>query len=114
MLSLILLIIFLIQFLVVLGALMFVIFLARPEVPFIGQGPQERQAPGDRGRLRARPFEGESPASGENSSRSPRTPTRQVMAIRPSTHAAFGRPSLEILYENAPQWPSNIARISGN
>jgi hypothetical protein len=31
-----LLIVFLIQFLVVLGALMFVIFLARPEVPFSG------------------------------------------------------------------------------
>ena len=36
MLSVLLLIIFLIQFLVVLGALMFVIFLARPEVPLLG------------------------------------------------------------------------------
>jgi hypothetical protein len=33
---LVLLIIFLIQFLVVLTALMFVVFLARPEVPFSG------------------------------------------------------------------------------
>jgi hypothetical protein len=36
MLYLILLVIFLIQFLVALGALMFVIFLARPEVPLSG------------------------------------------------------------------------------
>jgi len=37
----IMLIIFLIQFLVVLGAFMFVIFFARPIVPLSGYGPQE-------------------------------------------------------------------------
>jgi hypothetical protein len=35
------LVIFLIQFLVVLGALMFVLFLARPEVPFLEDGSLE-------------------------------------------------------------------------
>ncbi|MGD0008523.1 MAG: hypothetical protein ABSE93_08270 [Terriglobia bacterium] len=38
MLHIVLLIIFLIQFVVVLGGLTFVIFLARPEVPFLGDG----------------------------------------------------------------------------
>ena len=44
MLYLVLLIIFLIQFLVVLGALTFAVFLARPEVPFLGGGLMERTA----------------------------------------------------------------------
>jgi flagellar basal body-associated protein FliL len=34
----VLLVIFLIQFLVALGGLMFVIFLVRPEIPFAGDG----------------------------------------------------------------------------
>ena len=41
MLYVVLLIIFLIQFLVTLTALMFAVFLARPEVPFSGDGALE-------------------------------------------------------------------------
>ena len=48
MFCLILLVIFLIQFLVTLGALVFVVFLARPELPFSGNGSQERTTPDDR------------------------------------------------------------------
>ena len=55
MLNLILLIIFLIQFLVVLGALIFVIFLARPEVPFTGNGPHDKPSPDDRDHQNDRP-----------------------------------------------------------
>jgi hypothetical protein len=44
MLYVVLLVIFLIQFLVVLGALTFAVFLARPEVPFLGGGLMERTA----------------------------------------------------------------------
>jgi hypothetical protein len=112
MLYMILLIIFLIQFLVVLGALIFVIFVARPEVPFLGDGSQERTAPDDRGRLSPRPPEGKSPASGKNASRSSRKPAKEVLATRPSPLPAFPRPSKEILYESALQWPSILVRIS--
>jgi hypothetical protein len=112
MLYLILLIIFLIQFLVVLGALIFVIFVARPEVPFSGDIEQGGTAPEDRGRLSPRPPEEKPPASGKNASRSSRKPTKEVMATRPSTLPAFARPSKEILYESALQWPFILVRIS--
>jgi hypothetical protein len=112
MLYLILLIIFLIQFLVVLGALIFVIFAARPEVPFSGDGEQGGTAPEDRDHLSPRPPEEKPSASGKNASRSSRKPAGEVLATRPSPLAAFARPSKEILYESALQWPSILARIS--
>jgi hypothetical protein len=93
MLYLILLVIFLIQFLVVLGALMFVIFVARPEVPYYGDVAQERTAPEDRDHLSTHPREENSPASGKNAWRSSRKPTKQVMATRLSPLAAVVRPS---------------------
>jgi hypothetical protein len=107
----VLLIIFLIQFLVALGALMFLISAARPEVPLSGEGPQEGTAPDDRDRLSSRPPEGK-PPSGKNVSRSSRKPANQVVPTRPSTLPAFARPSKEILYESAAQWPSIVVRIS--
>jgi hypothetical protein len=112
MLYTILLIIFLIQFLVVLGALIFVIFLARPEVPFSGDISQERPTPDDRDHPPPHPPEGKTSASKKNASRSPTKPAQQVMATWPSTLAAFARPSKEILYESAPQWSSIVVRIS--
>jgi len=66
MLYLIMLIIFFIQFLVVLGALIFVIFFARPEVPLSGYGPQESPAPKKVAQVSPRPVEGEVPTSGKN------------------------------------------------
>jgi hypothetical protein len=112
MLYLILLVIFLIQFLVALGALMFIIFVARPEVPLLGDGSQERTAPDDRDRLSPRPRGGKPPASGKNVSRSSRKSAYQVVPTLPSTLPAFARPSKEILYESAAQWPSIVVRIS--
>jgi len=67
---LIMLIIFLIQFLVVVGALMFVIFFARPEVPLSGRGLQEGPAPKEGGQVSPRPPSGEAPTSGRNASSS--------------------------------------------
>lgn len=66
MLYLILLIFFLIQFLVVLGALIFVIFLARPEVPLLGDGPQKKPALADHVQLSPDPAEGKLLSSGNN------------------------------------------------
>jgi len=68
MLYLIMLIIFFLQFLVVLSALIFVIFFARPEVPLLGHGLQESPAPKEGAQVLSRPPTGEAPTSGKNSS----------------------------------------------
>jgi hypothetical protein len=70
MLYLIMLILFFIQFLVVLGALILVIFFARPEVALLGHGPQECPAPKEGAQVSPRPPEGVAPTSGNNASRS--------------------------------------------
>jgi hypothetical protein len=46
MLSLFLLVFFLIEFLLILGVLVFVLFFARPEVPLSGDGTEETQPAG--------------------------------------------------------------------
>jgi hypothetical protein len=92
-----LLIIFLIQFLVALGALMFVISLARSGVPFLANGPREKLGPDDRDHRLPGPPEGNSPTSVEEAWGSSRGATEQVMATPPSTLAAFPRPTEETL-----------------
>ena len=77
MLSLVLLIFFLIQFLVALGVLIFVIILARPEVPFSGDGPHDKPSPDDHDHLLPRPPEGKAPASGKNASGTSTKPTKR-------------------------------------
>jgi len=79
MLSLIMLIIFFLQFLLVLGALIFVIFFARPEVPLLGHGPHECPAPMDGAQVSSRPREGEAPTLGENA---PSSLTPQALSPR--------------------------------
>jgi len=93
MLYLILLVIFLIQFLVVLVALSFVIFTARPEVPFSGNGMKKRTAPDDRDRPSPRPPEGKPPTSGKNALGSLKGPTKRVMVTQPPTLMPFARTS---------------------
>ena len=90
---LILLVIFLIQFLVVLVALSFVIFTARPEVPFSGNGMKERTAPDDRDHPSPRPLEGKPPTSGKNALGSLKGPTKRLMVTQPPTLVAFARTS---------------------
>jgi len=80
-LTLVLLIFFLIQFLVALGALIFVIFLARPEVPSSGDGSLDKPSADDRDHLLPRPPEGKPPASGKNALMSSRKPTKAVILI---------------------------------
>jgi hypothetical protein len=89
MLYLIMLVIFLIQFLVIFGVLMFVIFLARPEVPFSDKDSEEWPAKDDRDHRPPRPPEGKPPTSGKNISRSSSKPTKQVMATRLPALAAL-------------------------
>ena len=67
---LIMLILFFIQFLVVLGALIFVIFFGRPEVPLLGHGPHECPAPKEGAQVSSRPREGEAATLGKNASSS--------------------------------------------
>ena len=59
MLYLILLVVFLIQFMVALGVLMFIISLARPEAPISGDGLQQVSNSDDRSHPLARPSDGE-------------------------------------------------------
>ena len=68
MLYLIMLIIFFLQFLVVLSALIFVIFFARPEVPLLGHGPQESPATKEGAQVSSRQPTGEAPTSGKKAS----------------------------------------------
>jgi hypothetical protein len=93
MLYLILLVILLIQFLIIFGLLMFVIFLARPEVPFSGKNSQEWPARDDRDHRPPQPPEKKPPTSGGNASRSSSKPTKQDMAIHLPALAPFRRPS---------------------
>ena len=96
---LILLVVFLIQFLVVLGALMFAIFMARPEVPLSGDAGLEKNEAQDRDRKSAHAPEKKGSASGKG-------------GWWPSNIAAFALPSRGILYEGAPEWycPARISR----
>jgi len=96
---LILLVVFLIQFLVVLGALIFVIFTARPEVPLSGDAGLEKTEAEDRDRKSAQAPEKKDSASGKGGS-------------WPSNIAAFALPSRGILYEGPPEWhcPARISR----
>jgi len=92
MFCLILLLIFLIQFLVVLGALLFVIFTARPEVSILGNGIKEGTVPSDRDHPSPPPPEGKPPTSGKNASWSSKKPAKQVMVTRRPALVAFPRP----------------------
>jgi hypothetical protein len=76
---LVLLIIFLIQFLVVLTALMLVVFLARPEVPFSGDSSLKATTTEDRHHFFACLRKWITSAIGKKASRSSRKPTKQVM-----------------------------------
>ena len=93
MLYIVLLIIFLIQLLVALGVLMFVIFLAHPEVPLTGDGSLQRPPKDGRNHLFPDSPEGKTSGSGKNASRSSRKPGKSVMVTGPSTLAAFARRS---------------------
>ena len=90
MLYLILLLMFLIQFLVILGALLLMIFTARSEVPISGNGMKERTTPRDH--PSPRPPEGKPPMSGKNASGSSKKPVTQVVVSRPPTLVALPRP----------------------
>jgi len=90
MLYLILLLVFLIQFLVILGALLLVIFTARPEVPISGNGMKERTALRDH--PSPRPPAGKPPTPGKNASGSAKKPVTQVVVTRPPALVAFPRP----------------------
>jgi flagellar biosynthesis/type III secretory pathway M-ring protein FliF/YscJ len=96
---LILLVIFLIQFLVVLAALIFALFMARPEVPLSADAGSEKAETEDGERKSAQAPEEKDSATGKGGS-------------WPSNIAAFAVPSRGILYESAPEWycPARISR----
>jgi hypothetical protein len=76
MLCLIVLVIFLLQFLVALAALMFAVFLARPEVPFLARNTLEAITPAGHHHFSPCLPERKTSASGKNALRSSRKPTK--------------------------------------
>ncbi len=85
---------FLVQFLVIVGVILFAIFFSRPEVPLKGDGGLERTDV-DQG--------------GKDASKDSQRRMNRLMTVRPSVFAALASPSGGRPYQGAGQWPSWIA-----
>ena len=82
---------FLVQFLVIVGVILFAIFFSRPEVPLKGDGGLERAAVNQ---------------GGEDVSRDSRRLMNRLMPVRPSVFAALSSPSGGRPYQGSVQGPS--------
>ena len=91
MLYIFLLAFFLVQFLVLVGVILFAIFFSRPEVPLKGDGGLERTAV-DQG--------------GKDASRDSQRLMNRLMTVRPSVFAALSSPSGGRPYQGSVQGPS--------
>ncbi len=91
MLSILLLAFFLVQFLVVVGVILFAVFFSRPEVPLKGDGGLERTAVGQ---------------GGKDASRDSQRLMNRLMTVRPSVFAALSSPSGGRPYQGPVQGPS--------
>jgi hypothetical protein len=91
MLYIFLLAFFLVQFLVIVGVIMFAIFFSRPEVPLKGDGELGRAAV-DQG--------------GKDTSRDSQRLMNRLMTVRPSVFAALSSPSGGRPYQGSAQGPS--------
>ena len=91
MLYMFLLAFFLVQFLVIVGVILFAIFFSRPEVPLKGDGGLERVAVGQ---------------GGKDASRDSQKLMNRLVTVRPSVLAAFASPSGGRPYQGSVQGPS--------
>ena len=82
---------FLVQFLVIVGVILFAIFFSRPEVPLKGDGGLERAAVNQ---------------GGKDASRDSRRLMNRLMPVRPSVFAALSSPSGGRPYQGSVQGPS--------
>ncbi len=90
MLYIFLLAFFLVQFLVIVGVILFAIFFSRPEVPLKGDGWLERAAVDP----------------GKDASRDSQRLMNRLMPVRPSVFAALSSPSGGRPYQGSAQGPS--------
>jgi hypothetical protein len=109
MLYIFLLALFLVEFLVIIGVIVFAILFSRPEVPLKGDGGLEWTAAGGGNerplqRRGAEPKNRGNVAPGDSHAR-----MNQVLAVRPPVFAALSFPSVGGLYQNAAQRPSWLA-----
>jgi hypothetical protein len=110
MLSLILLAFFLVEFLVIVGVLLFAILCSRPEVPLKGHGGLEWTGVDGRDECAFRQHEAEPTTRAEDASKDSRTLVNQLMAVRPLAFAAPSLPSGGGRYQSSvrmPSWSAN-------
>jgi len=109
MLYILLLAFFLVEFLVIIGVILFAIMFSRPEVPLKGDGGLEwtAAARGNERSLERRDAEPET--RGNVASGDSHTGTNQLMAVPPRVFAALSFPSGGGLHQNAPQGPAWVA-----
>jgi hypothetical protein len=106
MLYIFLLAFFLVQFLVIVGVILFAIFFSRPEVPLKGDGGLERTAV-DQGADRGpRQREAESTAGGKDASKDSQRLMKRLMTVRPAVFAALSFPSCGQAHQGSVQGPS--------
>jgi hypothetical protein len=97
MLYLILLAFFVVQFLVIVGVLLFAIFFSRPEVPLKGKGGREGTAVDDSEKPTGR---------GKDASGDSHTPMNQLIAVQPPVFAAHPFPPCGGLDQRSVGMPS--------
>jgi len=108
MLYILLLAFFLVEFLVIIGVILFAILFSRPEVPLKGDGGLERIVADDGVACALQQREAPS-ARGNGASSDPRVPISQLIAVRPPVVVALSLPSVGGLYQNAAQRSSWLA-----
>ena len=100
---------FLVQFLVIVGVILFAIFFSRPEVPLKGDGGLEQTAVGQRAKGAPRRREAEPTTGGKDASRDSQRLMNRLMPVRPSVFAALSSPSGGRPYQGPVQGPSWFA-----
>jgi len=106
MLYIFLLAFFLIEFLVIIGVILFAIVFSRPEVPLKGDGGLERVAVGDGNESSPQGREEETTTRGNVASTDSHPRMSRLIAVRPFVFTVRSRPTGRGLYENAAQSPS--------
>jgi hypothetical protein len=109
MLYIFLLAFFLVQFLVIVGVILFAIFFSRPEVPLKGDGGLERTAVGQGAECAPRQREADPTTGGKDASEDLQRLMKRLMTVRPAVFAALSSPSGGRPYQGSVQGPSWFA-----
>ena len=109
MLYIFLLAFFLVQFLVIVGVILFAIFFSRPEVPLKGDGGLQRAAVGGDDEHSLERRETEPMSRWNRASRDSEAGRSQLIAVRPPVFATLSFPSGWGSYQTAGQRPSRLS-----